>query len=78
MDFAQRAHDHNYDMDPIVRSLTDEDFYKPLMLQFIWKRHRKTNVVFKMNNRTKDVPLADVIPMEAICEQFDAARIEQR
>jgi nicotinate phosphoribosyltransferase len=74
MDFAQRANDHNFNMDPIVRSLTDTDFYKPLMHQFIWKRHFNTRVCFGVTNRTKDVLLAKMVPIEAIKEQFDAAR----
>ncbi len=37
VNFAERAHNHNWKLDPIVRSLLDTDFYKLLMLQFIWK-----------------------------------------
>ena len=37
INFARRAHDHNWELDPITRSLLDTDFYKLLMLQFIWK-----------------------------------------
>ena len=36
LDFATRVHNHNYRLDPIVRSLLDTDFYKFLMHQFIW------------------------------------------
>jgi nicotinate phosphoribosyltransferase len=39
MDFAKRAYDHSYHIDPIVRSLLDTDFYKLLMLQLIYKKH---------------------------------------
>lgn len=74
MDFAKRAHDHSYHIDPIVRSLLDTDFYKPLMHQFIWSRHLNTRVVFKVNNRTKDVPLAEIIDMGELREQFDHVR----
>lgn len=71
MDFAKRAHDHSYHIDPIVRSLTDTDFYKPLMHQFIWSRHINTRVVFGVTNRTKDVPLADIIDEGELREQLD-------
>ncbi len=37
INLARRAHDHNWELDPITRSLLDIDFYKLLMLQFIWK-----------------------------------------
>ena len=43
MDFAKRAFDHSYHIDPIVRSLLDTDFYKLLMLQFIWKKYYNTS-----------------------------------
>ncbi len=35
LDFATRVHNHNYRLDPIIRSLLDTDFYKFLMHQFI-------------------------------------------
>ena len=41
VNFAERAHNHNWKLDPIVRSLLDTDFYKLLMLQFIWKNFPK-------------------------------------
>ena len=31
VNFAERAHNHNWKLDPIVRSLLDTDFYKLLM-----------------------------------------------
>ena len=37
VNLAERAHNHNWRLDPITRSLLDTDFYKLLMLQFIWK-----------------------------------------
>jgi len=33
INLARRAHDHNWELDPITRSLLDTDFYKLLMLQ---------------------------------------------
>ena len=45
VNFAERAHNHNWELDPVVRSLLDTDFYKLLMLQFIWKHYPKTQSV---------------------------------
>ena len=44
VNFAERAHNHNWELDPVTRSLLDTDFYKLLMLQFIWKHYPKTHV----------------------------------
>ena len=44
VNFAERAHNHNWELDPVTRSLLDTDFYKLLMLQFIWKHYPKTRV----------------------------------
>ena len=52
IDFAERAHNHNWDLDPVVRSLLDTDFYKLLMLQFIWKHFPTTQVSFSVTNRS--------------------------
>ena len=32
VNFAERAHNHNWELDPVIRSLLDTDFYKLLML----------------------------------------------
>lgn len=74
MDFAKRAFDHSYHIDPIVRSLLDTDFYKLLMLQFIWKKYYHTQVSFSVTNRTKSVRLADVIDEGALRAQLDHVR----
>lgn len=71
MDFAKRAFDHSYHIDPIVRSLLDTDFYKLLMLQFIWKKHYHTRVSFSVTNRTRSVRLLDVIGLDALRAQLD-------
>jgi nicotinate phosphoribosyltransferase len=52
VNIARRAHDHNWELDPITRSLLDTDFYKLLMLQFIWKNFPKTQTSFTLLNRT--------------------------
>ena len=62
VNFAERAHNHNWALDPVTRSLLDTDFYKLLMLQFIWKHYPKTPVSFSLLNRTSSVRLADMFP----------------
>ena len=59
VNFAERAHNHNWELDPVVRSLLDTDFYKLLMLQFIWKHFPKTRVEFSLINRHPSVRMAD-------------------
>jgi nicotinate phosphoribosyltransferase len=74
MDFAKRAFDHSYHIDPIVRSLLDTDFYKLLMLQFIYIRHPNEEVTFAVTNRTRQIRLAEEIPIEELREQLDHVR----
>jgi nicotinate phosphoribosyltransferase len=74
LDLATRAHNHSYRIDPVIRSLLDTDFYKFLMLQFIWLHHRAVPVTFSLINRTTAVPLADVIPESELRAQLDHAR----
>ena len=61
INLARRAHNHNWELDPIVRSLLDTDFYKLLMLQFIWKHYATTPTTFSLLNRDPGVRLADDI-----------------
>jgi len=75
INFARRAHDHNWELDPITRSLLDTDFYKLLMLQFIWKNFPSTHATFTLLNRTTSVRLGDIVGLEALREQLDAARM---
>ncbi|MGM4918693.1 nicotinate phosphoribosyltransferase [Tardiphaga sp. 813_E8_N1_3] len=74
MDFATRVHNHNYRLDPIIRSLLDTDFYKFLMHQFIWMLYPKVPVTFGLINRTKTVRLAEIIPEAVLRAQLDHAR----
>jgi nicotinate phosphoribosyltransferase len=74
VNFAERAHNHNWELDPVVRSLLDTDFYKLLMLQFIWKHYRKTRVSFALFNRTSSVRLADMFATEEIAHQLEHVR----
>jgi nicotinate phosphoribosyltransferase len=74
VNFAERAHNHNWKLDPIVRSLLDTDFYKLLMLQFIWKNFPNTHVTSEIHNRTVRVRLADRISASALRDQLDHVR----
>lgn len=74
VNFAERAHNHNWKLDPIVRSLLDTDFYKLLMLQFIWKNFRRIHVTSEVTNRTVAVRLAEHIPAAALVEQMEHVR----
>jgi nicotinate phosphoribosyltransferase len=74
VNFAERAHNHNWKLDPIVRSLLDTDFYKLLMLQFIWKNFPQVHVTSEVTNRTATVRLADQISAGALVEQLEHVR----
>jgi nicotinate phosphoribosyltransferase len=74
VNFAERAHNHNWKLDPIVRSLLDTDFYKLLMLQFIWRNFPSTHVTSEIHNRTVAVRLADRISASALREQLEHVR----
>ena len=74
VNFAERAHNHNWELDPVTRSLLDTDFYKLLMLQFIWKHYPNTRVSFSLFNRTSSVRLAEMFPAEELISQLEHAR----
>ncbi len=74
IDLARRAHDHNWEMDPITRSLLDTDFYKLLMLQFIWKHFPRTRATFTLINRSSSVHLGEIVSIPQLREQLEAAR----
>ena len=74
INLARRAHNHNWELDPITRSLLDTDFYKLLMLQFIWKQFPKTTTSFSLINRSKQVRLAEVIDAEELRAQLEQTR----
>ncbi len=71
VNFAERAHNHNWKLDPIVRSLLDTDFYKLLMLQFIWKNFPGTRATSEVTNRTVKVRLAERVGAAALAEQME-------
>ena len=74
INLAERAHNHNWELDPIIRSLLDTDFYKLLMLQFIWKHFPKTRVTFSLYNRHPSVRTADIIYVEDLKVQLQHVR----
>ncbi len=74
VNFAERAHNHNWKLDPIVRSLLDTDFYKLLMLQFIWKNFPQVDVTSEVTNRTVRVRLAERVGAPALIEQMEHVR----
>ena len=73
-DIATRTHNHNFRLDPIVRSLLDTDFYKLLMLQMIRQVHPDVSATFTLINRSTHVRLAEVIDEEELRAQLDHAR----
>ncbi|WP_296585373.1 nicotinate phosphoribosyltransferase [Xanthobacter sp.] len=73
-DIATRVYNHTWKIDPIVRSVLDTDFYKLLMGQTIFNRHRATRVTFGIHNRSTSVRLADIIDIGALREQLDHVR----
>jgi nicotinate phosphoribosyltransferase len=75
VNFAERAQNHNWKLDPIVRSLLDTDFYKLLMLQFIWKNFPKVHVTSDVTNRTVRVRLAERVGAAALIEQMEHVRL---
>jgi nicotinate phosphoribosyltransferase len=74
INLSRRAHDHNWEIDPITRSLLDTDFYKLLMLQFIWKCFPATRASFSLINRTGDLRLADHVDIGELREQLEQTR----
>src|ERR1700680_5177669 len=74
VNFAERAHNHNWELDPVTRSLLDTDFYKLLMLQFVWKHFPHTHVSFSIFNRSTAVPLADLFAIQDLTQQLEHVR----
>ncbi len=74
MDIAKRVYDHQWKIDPIVRSLIDTDFYKLLMAQSVFRNKPDVNVTFQLINRAENVPLARLIDEGELREQLDHVR----
>ncbi|HVJ53330.1 MAG TPA: nicotinate phosphoribosyltransferase [Aliidongia sp.] len=74
INLSQRAHNHNFEADWAVRSLLDTDFYKLLMLQFIWLHFPEVEAEFHLINRTHRVRLAEEIDLAELRRQLDHVR----
>ncbi len=74
VNFAERAHNHNWSLDPIIRSLLDVDFYKLLMLQFIWKHFPTARVTFTTVNRSSHFRLGGTILRQELVQQLEHVR----
>lgn len=74
VDIANRVYNRKWKIDPIVRSLIDTDFYKLLMCQSIFRNKPETQVTFSLINRSKHIPLADLIDEGELREQLDHIR----
>jgi len=73
-DIATRVYNHTWKIDPIVRSVLDTDFYKLLMAQTIFRRHKDARVTFGILNRTRSVKLARLVDVGELKEQLDHIR----
>jgi nicotinate phosphoribosyltransferase len=74
VNFGERADNHNWKLDPIVRSLLDTDFYKLLMLQFIWRNFPAIHVTSEIVNRTVTVRLAEQVSVASLIDQMEHVR----
>jgi nicotinate phosphoribosyltransferase len=74
VDIAARVYNHNFKIDPIVRSLLDTDFYKLLMCQSVFRNKPDTQVTFSLINRTSSIPIARLIDEGELREQLDHVR----
>ncbi|WP_425092901.1 nicotinate phosphoribosyltransferase [Tropicimonas sp. S265A] len=73
-DIATRVYNHNWKIDPIIRSLIDTDFYKLLMCQSVFRNKPDTRVEFSLINRTKSIRLAELVDEGELREQLDHIR----
>jgi nicotinate phosphoribosyltransferase len=74
INLSRRAHNHNWELDPIIRSLLDTDFYKLLMLQFIWKHFPKTQATFALMDRGVSGRLTGLIDPDELQAQLEATQ----
>ncbi len=74
VDIATRVYNHKWKIDPIVRSLIDNDFYKLLMCQSVFRNRPDTTVTFSLINRTRQIRLAELIDEGELREQLDHVR----
>lgn len=74
VDIATRVYNHNWKIDPIVRSLIDTDFYKLLMCQFILLHRKDVRATFRLIERDPGKRLAANIDVAELREQLDNIR----
>ena len=74
VDIATRVWNHKWKIDPIVRSLIDNDFYKLLMCQSVFRNKPDATVTFSLINRSKHIRLAELIDEGELREQLDHIR----
>ena len=74
VDIATRVYNHKWKIDPIIRSLIDNDFYKLLMCQSVLRNRPDTVVRFSLINRSSDIRLAELIDEGELREQLDHVR----
>ncbi len=74
VDIATHVYNHKWKIDPIIRSLIDDDFYKLLMCQSVFRNNPGIDVTFSLINRTKAIRLADLIDEGELREQLDHVR----
>jgi nicotinate phosphoribosyltransferase len=74
IDIAGRVYNHNWKIDPIIRSMIDTDFYKLLMCQSVYRHMADVRVGFSLIYRTTTIPLADMVDEGELREQLDHAR----
>lgn len=74
VDIATRVYNHKWKIDPIVRSLIDDDFYKLLMCQSVFRNRPDTTVTFSLINRSESIRLAELIDEGELREQLDHVR----
>ena len=74
VDIATRVWNHKWKIDPIVRSLIDNDFYKLLMCQSVFRNKPNATVTFSLINRSDSVRLAELIDEGELREQLDHIR----
>ncbi len=74
VDIATRVYNHKWKIDPIIRSLIDTDFYKLLMCQSVFRNKPDITVTFSLINRSRQIPLADLIDEGELREQLDHIR----
>ena len=53
-DIATRTYDHNFRLDPIVRSLLDTDFYKLTMMQAVLHNYPNAEVEWEFRCRNSE------------------------